>query len=387
MSLLMDYIQLSAKAKNKSATNWLTEMAKDAKQKCVFATHISRFTHPGADVPLYTESNCIKKNGYVYTTNTVCQSDIAVSAAFVSAAKLMMFVMEDGRPFIDHLQENDLNIQKDIESLQLDYNEIREKFLQVKKATPDGKTDERIKQVYFPVAAGEYHLLSVLPSASLLMESKQRIRRIDNQRRNSRDSKSDEYGKAYRQIYNITEIGYGGTKSQNISWGNMKQGGKAFLLPSVPPKIKQQKLVVPKKDFFVNSLRIKAFRNLFQSLQGIFVFDKHNMPTRQKRDEIIDAILDRVLEKVYVLQSLEEKWSDKEDCKLPEEQKIWLDEQYYKQREETAEWIDPVAARFARWMFLMYDKIVEKGKFNFGDAEFITLREHIKKVLWKDRDC
>ena len=387
MSFLMNFIQESSASKKKSAADWLATVADDAATKCAFATHIARFTNPGVDVPLYAEPGGIIPDGYVYTVNTVCQTDIAVGANFLSSAKLMMLPMEDGRPFIDHLQENDLNIQKDIESLQLDYNEIREKFLQVKKATPAGKTDERIKQVYFPVEAGEYHLLSVLPSASLLMETKQRIRRIDNQRRNSRDSKSDEYGKAYRQIYNITEIGYGGTKSQNISWGNMKQGGKAFLLPSVPPKIKQQKLVVPKKDFFVNSLRIKAFRNLFQSLQGIFVFDKHNMPTRQKRDEIIDAILDRVLEKVYVLQSLEEKWSDKEDCKLPEEQKIWLDEQYYKQREETAEWIDPVAARFARWMFLMYDKIVEKGKFNFGDAEFIALREHIKKVLWKDRTC
>lgn len=39
-----------------------------------------------------------------------------------------------------------------------------------KESRSAGKTDERIKQVYFPVEAEKYHLLSVLPSASLLME-------------------------------------------------------------------------------------------------------------------------------------------------------------------------------------------------------------------------
>ena len=387
MSFLMEYIQASSAAKNRSAAEWLVAVADDAATKCAYATHIARFTNPGVDVPLYAEPGDITPDGYVYTVNTVCPTDIAVGANFLSAAKLMMLSMEDGRPFNDHLQENDPNIQADIESLQLDYNEIREKFLRVKKAFPAGKTDERIKQVYFPIEEGKYHLLSVLPSASLLMETKRRIRNMDDQRRHARNPKATEYGQEYRQIYDLTEESFGGTKPQNVSFLNNQQGGRGFLLPSLPPKLKKQENFVPKKDFFTNSLRIKDFRNLFQSLQGIFVFDKHNMPTRQKRDEIIDAILDRALEKVYSLQSIEEKWSDKEVCKLPEEQKIWLDEQYHKQREETAEWIDPVAERFASWMVSAYDKIVEKGKFNFGDAEFIALKEYIKKVLWKDRAC
>ena len=140
----MNFIQESSASKKKSAADWLATVADDAATKCAFATHIARFTNPGVDVPLYAEPGGIIPDGYVYTVNTVCQTDIAVGANFLSSAKLMMLPMEDGRLFIDHLQENDLNIQKDIESLQLDYNEIREKFLQeaIKKNNNSPKSDD-----------------------------------------------------------------------------------------------------------------------------------------------------------------------------------------------------------------------------------------------------
>lgn len=384
MSAFMDYIQAASTAKNRPVADWLAAVANDAATKCAFATHISRFTNPGVDVPLYAEPGGITPDGYVYTVNTVCQTDIAVGANFLSSAKLMMLPMEDGRPFIDHLQENDSNIQEDIESLQLDYDEIREKFLRVKKAAPAGKTDERIKQVYFPVEAEKYHLLSVLPSASLLMETKQRIRNMDDQRRNARNPKAAEYGQEYRQIYDLTEESFGGTKPQNVSFLNNQQGGRAFLLPSLPPKVKQQEVVVPKKDFFVNTLRIWDFWSLFQGLQGVFVFGKPNEPSRKKRDEFINAIIDRVSVKVYALRNQTEGWSSEEHCTLPEEQKIWLDDLYAGKRVQTDEWIEPLAARFARWMVLAYERVI-KDKYDFGDAEFIDLREYIKEILWKGK--
>ena len=71
-------------------------------------------------------------------------------------------------------------------------------------------TDERIKQVYFPVE-GDYHLLSILTPSALLYELKNRINeiRFGEEAKQAREAKKKNlfHPSGFGDIYNLTTIG------------------------------------------------------------------------------------------------------------------------------------------------------------------------------------
>lgn len=111
----------------------------------------------------------------------------------------------------------------------------------------------------------------------------------------AKDRKDEEYGSEWTEIYDLTEIGFGGTKPQNISAVNMKNKGRAVLLSSVLPVITNRKIIMPKKDFFISTLRKNFFRQDFQYLHKLFVCERNNMLMRDKIERIIQRIIDEVL--------------------------------------------------------------------------------------------
>ncbi len=76
--------------------------------------------------------------------------------------------------------------------------------------------------------------------------------------------------------------------------------------------------------------------------------------------------------------------SVEEEFGFAETSVVHIDDLYAGKRVQTDEWIEPLAARFARWMVLAYERVI-KDKYDFGDAEFIDLREYIKEILWKGK--
>ena len=83
-----------------------------------------------------------------------------------------------------------------------------------------------------------YHLLSVLSPSNLMFKLKERINlRFSDEAKTAREArKNNKYHQdGYSEVFNISVIGFGGTKPQNISVLNNQNGGTSYLLLSVPP--------------------------------------------------------------------------------------------------------------------------------------------------------
>lgn len=385
MGILKQYIEDAVKSKNKSPAEWLIEVVQNA-GKCLLATNVGKFSNPGigTDVSIYVpqEDGAAGEDGYVHTGNVACRRDVVVaSAAYLGTPKLLTLRLEDGRTVFEHFREDSDVLRRELSDIPVDYDSIREAVLELAPAGVPSGSDERLRQVFFPVGDGKYHLLSVLPSSSLLMEQGRRIRGMDQERREARDKKSERYGNDYASISGIVEEGFGGTKPQNISFLNNAASGRAYLLPSIPPGLWKREIRVPKKDFFRNSLVLRDCWGLFRNLHRCYMDARHNLQIRTSarlaEHEIIDYVF---LAAEQIRADQEEGWSEDAECAIPMEQKIWLDEKYADSREE-AEWKEQIAASVARWMFWAYGKVLREKKLVLGDAEFAVVRDEIRELL------
>lgn len=381
MSILMDYLEEESAKKKKSAAVWLEETLKNA-DKCVWCTHIGKFVHPSVEnVAVFVPPGQDMQDGLVHTANVVCEADIAVSANYLATAKLLSLPLEDGRSVLRHFRDDSDQIRRDLSDMVADYEKTRAGVLRAKEAAAPADTDDRIRQVYFPLGDGSYHLLSVLPSSSLLMELRTRVLEMEKEAREARDSKSDIYGQKHKRLPNMTCIGVGGTKPQNISYLNNKHGGKAFLFSSMPPAMEKRDVVRPRKDFFANTLRHGFFRALFRLLHTRYARTQNNLETRQNARAAEEQLIDEVLSFAYRLRELPAGWSDAEGYALPAAQKIWLDAKYEERRNDETEWKQEVATAFARWVFRSYKKIMKDEAVDLSDTEMSFLQQEIMKSL------
>lgn len=244
MSGLTAYISEAAAGKKKTPQQWLADTV-SLLSKCDMATHVGKFTHP--DVKVYLQrKNKAGQNAYVLTENVDCETDIVYSsAAYMGAAKLLLYALDDGRPLWKHIYENDENVRREVESLGVSFDTMRQEVERMMATADPAATDGRLRQIYFPAGEGTYHLLTVLPSSSLLQVLNGRSRNMRQHRFDCRNEKSEFYGNACDEIMERTVIGFGGTKAQNISAFNARVAGKADLLMSMPALLEGEKIRRP----------------------------------------------------------------------------------------------------------------------------------------------
>ena len=125
MSGLTAYISEAAAGKKKTPQKWLADTV-SLLSKCDMATHVGKFTHP--DVKVYLQrKNKAGQNAYVLTENVDCETDIVYSsAAYMGAAKLLLYALDDGRPLWKHIYENDENVRREVESLGVSFDTMRQ---------------------------------------------------------------------------------------------------------------------------------------------------------------------------------------------------------------------------------------------------------------------
>ena len=380
MSVLTDYVQAEAEKKGVPPGQWLTDMAKNA-GKCQFATHIGRFVNPDVTVNWQAKVKDKPDELYVSTASVKCSPDIFVAANYLATASLLQLHLEDGRTLYEHLQFVDDDLQEDFQSMQVDYDQLREDLLAIKSDVVPDATDKRLRQVYFPVRDDGYHLLTVLPPASLMQEMRLRIRAMEETARLACTKKSESYGSDHRRIYNLVQTKFGGTKPQNISYGNNRQGGRSYMLPALPPVLEKRNLIYPRRDFFRETLRRKDFIGLFHRLHKRYVDTRNNLEIRQAVRSIEQQIMEMVLQRVYVLR---EKHGWTENRSLSRAQMIWLDDKYIDERYNDEEWQKQLAIEFADWMLAAYEKIIKKEKVELGDGELTALRKEAINFIRSD---
>jgi CRISPR-associated protein Csy1 len=140
----------------------------------------------------------------------------------------------------------------------------------------------------------------------------------------------------------------------------------------------------------------RTLKELKEFLESVADVD-NNVHIRDKRAELVQAIIDRVLDKATELQCLNGGWSADPACQLSWSQKQWLDTEALEAAQaahetkaadmgaadgalaapEATEWRDKVAEDFARWL----NANLSTEKIRMGDAEFLEWKHTFLEVL------
>jgi len=374
-----------------SLEQWLPNAAKRAGQISI-STHPCTFSHPSSRknkngyVSSVIASGQHSDDGYLRSGNVTVEADALGNAAALDVYKFLTLKMEDGQALISHLEQDSDLAQQLFNIKSESYNTLKDGFLAMTNSDADSVTSSKIKQVYFPVDDG-YHQLSILSASGVMFELRKRVDtlRFSEETKAARmcEKNNEIYEGGYKQIVSITTIGYGGTKPQNISVLNNQNGGKVHLLSSEPPKLIKRDIHFPTVDFFSQSLSYYQCRELFYALHELFLNHKNDWNIRRERDEYYQAIIDRIIEKMWLVRSVSKAQYNPDSTQLNKIQKIWLCAVNEDKRETESDWLDELCTAITQFIFHGYEKLLGKKAFIFSDDEF----KHIHKQVVKNTEA
>jgi len=370
---------------------WLPNAAKRAGQMSL-ATHPCTFSHPSARknkngyvTPIIAEIDS-DADGFLRSGNVAVETDALGNAAALDVYKFLTLEMEDNRKLLDHIQE-ETELAIKLLSIQSEKHEtLRSGFLAMISAgdSNDAITSSKIKQVYFPLQGG-YHQLSLLSNSGMIYELKKRINnmRFSDEVTGLREQKrNNAYSdRGFAELYNLTTIGFGGTKPQNISVLNNQNGGKAYLLMSMPPTLQKRNILFPKQNFFSESFRYYEYREIFDALHKLFTTEYNNKRIREGRDYRLQELMDRIIDRMWAVRAVCKEQYHPKDSRLQPHQKVWLCDENQQTREEENDWLDKLCAEIAGWAIRTYEKVLGKQAFKLGESEML----HILEIVSENR--
>lgn len=374
-----------------SLDEWLPDAAKRAGQISL-SSHPCTFSHPSARKNKNGYSSSVlavseqQNDGLLRSGNVDVAVDALGNAAALDVYKFLTLTMQDGCNLLTHL-EQDSGLARSVMSIKSrSYEELKHGFLAMTQSTDGTITSSKIKQVYFPVK-NNYHLLSVLTPSGIIFELRKRLdaMRFGDVVKQARETRRKvEYSeRSHREITALTTIGYGGSKPQNISVLNNQNGGKVHLFSSLPPVLKKRDIQVPNSDFFGQTIRYFHCKDLYQGLHKLYLSDKNNMHVRAARDDFYQAIVDRIIEKMWQIRGVASDSFSANNSRLKHEQKIWLLNEYKPIREEESAWLDKLVGSITQFISIGYEKTLAKKSIKLGDDEYL----HINEIVTTSREA
>ena len=365
-----------------SLAEWLPEAASRIKSRAV-TTHPSKFTHPSTGIGKKNKENfsyvtpvtCMAKgdsDGFLRTGNVASKIDSIGNSADLDVDRFLNLTMLDGERLIDHIQ-----LETDLAKSLLNINsykfeDLRDAFLKLVNPSSEIYTNSKIKQVYFPVG-DDYHQLSILTNSGMIFTLKERINdmRPSETNKDVRNSKNkNEFSDiGFSELYNITTIGYGGSKPQNISKLNNEYYGKAHLLSSMPPTLDIREINFPKSNFFKESHLYYKYHQIFHAFHRILKTDYNNINIREGRDYRLQELIDSIIDKMMAVRSVSENQYHLQTSMLEKHQQIWLCNGFEREREEDDQWLDQLINEISRWIILSYEKSLGKQAIKLGSTE------------------
>lgn len=371
---------------------WIADAANRAGQ-IKMVTHALKYSHPDArGTSLFFKPRETTTEILVGThVLSSPKPDVVGNAAALDVNKFLNLEVE-GETLVD------LAVAKDpdfLAALSPD-GEIAAKWAEAFAGVTGGKTSvvssTLARQVYFPINKKDYHLLAPLFPTSLVHYVYERINhdRFDEDNRAARDArkKGQWYPHGFREYPNLAVQRFGGTKPQNISQLNSERRGEACLLPSLPPHW-QSTAVKPPLHADSVFPRIFGYRRVVQGLTKALrtflekVQDYNNVHVREKRSEMISQIIDELVQYAAQIHDLEPAWSLDRDCRLNEEEQLWLDpgradlDSEFRNKYESGAWRTLVSERFARWL----NRRIEAKNIPMGDPEFLEWKREVEDML------
>lgn len=392
MGSIATYIADKAAKKEQTPAEWIQSNLQNL-ERCRAVSHIARYTNPDVAISIHDNSQPVGQ-GYLTTADITTEDDLVVKggAAYMALASFLVGKFSEkataeeqkedlaAKTAWQYFREDAPFIRKEIESLGIAYEPLREKVLEIQPQELPRQTDTRLRQVYFPTGEEDYHLLTVISPVSMMFSLTEKIETAVHLQRKCRDKKSEHYGKSHCIFPNITRAAFGGSQPQNLSCRNTSRG--VAILPSQPPILSGRKIRLPKRNFFSDSLYWRRFSDTLSNLDTLLREQRHNHEARERRENIILDFVECVLYEANRLQNLPAGWS--QDTELSDEQAVWLDAAYGSQRQVDTDWIWPVCLDFARWLVNAYKKFCRYEKLqeiSLSDVEMHAFASTMEDVL------
>lgn len=367
---------LDEKSKGKDLNEYLIKLLDQIKKYVVFTSHCAKYTNPkiSTKVNLWAKQ-VYEPDGLVrFGNNGKVKKDIIINASFLPCVAFLFSKFEDGKTVYCHLKEDTKEARESFSHFSVSYEEIRKVILDIKYGENPEATDNLLKQVYFPIGENQYHLLSIVyPSSDMfLLKHKYQEYYFGEEVKALRDAKKKNIFKEgeIHNLFDIVEIGFGGTKPQNISYINNSEHGTASMFYCSPPNALIKKPRKPKYDFFKECLFYNKFKPLFNELDRLFKTEYNNLNIRNYRDNILFNIFDEILNSINSLRNSETSWSDDEKYQnLPKYQKLVLDSKYSEVREDNLDLVEEFISDISRWIITTYKKLIKHNATSVGDIE------------------
>lgn len=396
-------IKFKSEADEKYELNaWFYKVFSKAKPNVT--THPAKFTNPkikGASSFLFYGEPM--NDGYLKTGNA--QLDVKIDVSGDAATNTLVFELysllekslSDGSQLINQFENDCVELIEFINGVNIEYSSFKGKCKEIFYGESiEQTTHDLIRQVYFPVTSEkeDYHLLSVITPSMLMYEVKNRIDDFNQWfegqpiRALKKDNKFHPDG--FDEVFGLTEIGFSHTeftKMGNVSYLNVRNKGIAYLLPSLPPKLKRRDLRLPTHDFFRNSLRPSQLKESFQTLHNLIIAPVNNVHIREGISNTLKYIIDQVLQRVFRIRATGEGWSEAEHYQsLPLAQRIWLDDAHRLHRENEDSWVDGITRSFARWILQAYEYSCKETHIKLSDHELHEVRIIVEQAVSSDQE-
>lgn len=372
-----------------SLAQWLPDAAKRVGQLSM-VSHPSKFSHPSAKTSSVIAHAEYNADGYLRSGNLHYPLDVFGNAAAMDVYKFLSIHLSNGKTVLDNLEQQNELIKSIFTISTANFDDLRNHFLVIKKSGDDNRTDHLVKQVYFPLGEGKYHLLSLLTPSGVLTELKAHIDKLrfsDETKQAKESRKNNQFHESgFADIYDLTITAYGGTQPQNISVLNSQNAGRSYLLSSVPPTLEKRSIRLPKTDFFAQCLYRNNFQESYIHLHKLMQLDINNINVRTAIRNIIQFLIDQVLLAAFRIRQYEAGWSNADYyAGLPLIQRIWLDEINIDKRVENDDWRDELSREIARWILRSYEHVIQ-GAYILGHGELLEVRKKVEEVLKQDKE-
>ena len=347
------------------------------------STHPEKFVNPTVAIFPVMADCAPARDGYVRTGNINTQPDFYGNSSYMETMDFFSTEI-DGKNVFSHLREK-TDVGKTIYQ-NLPDPESAEKAFDKAIATTRGtiSTSTKLKQVYFPVEDGVYHLLTPLTNPSLMFDLKQIFKEkgISMQKdlwkeRNEIAAKEGEY--LALSYYCIMK--YGSTQPQNISLRNSKEQGIALLIPSLPPTIVNRSTRIPRHDFFSESIHGSWLRDQFGTLKSHIAIEWNNKNIRGLVQEDMRNIIDSVAEIAHDIRNQIAALEYEPKSGLKNWQKKLL---YPNEDRSGNEWFEAFKSECSRWFAKEYEHFDDSNDtLRFSNDEMML----VEKIIDEEREA
>ncbi|OCG15551.1 type I-F CRISPR-associated protein Csy1 [Gilliamella sp. wkB292] len=263
------------------------------------------------------------------------------------------------------------------------------------------KASELNKQLYWPNSEdtylsgvdNHYRLLIPLYPSSLchLVYQKVQTRFSDENKkaREQRRIKGIEH-QSYFSFHHLAVVKLGGSNPQGVSQLTSNQGGRNFLLPSMPPKFEKSPFPTINKvqeTIFTNSMQY-SFRFGFRLLFDMVQTPKNNVEERDNRKDAFAVILSLLLKYArHIQKTMPAGWS--REYSLLNHQKLWLDpkradlenEEDFQKQYEQGKWQYSLEKDFSLWIDNALDHKFNNIRKELSEVESQEWRRELRSAI------